>query len=159
MPLTIEVQKITPEGMSLSGALDAGDLDLGCEGVTPAGPLSYSLTAELVGRELLVRGRLRLPVHLVCSRCVKTFDSEISAPRYSFHRTVEEKDIIDLTESVREDMIIGLPLKPLCRKGCRGLCPRCGRDLNVERCSCPPPSGDVRWGALEGLELPPEKER
>ena len=159
MGITIEVQKIPPEGLRLKGSLDAGELALDCEGVAPAGPLEYDLAVEVASRELIVRGRLSLPIELVCSRCVKTYGVELRVPRYTFTRPVTEREIIDLTESVREDIIIALPLKPLCRTECKGLCPRCGRDRNLERCSCPSSIGDVRWGALEGLDLPPEKDR
>jgi uncharacterized protein len=157
--IPVEIQKIPSEGMKLKGFLPSEELSLDCEGVAPSGPLEYDLAVEMASRELIVRGRLKLPLELVCSRCVKTFGHEIRVPRYVFTRTVAEREIIDLTESVREDIIIALPLKPLCRDACKGLCPRCGRDRNLERCSCPPPRGDVRWSALEGLELPPERER
>lgn len=157
--IAIETEKIPPEGMRLKSTLDADALSLDCEGVAPAGPLEYDLRIEAASGQLIARGRLTLPVELVCSRCVKTFSSAVRVPRYVFTRPFEEREIIDLTESVREDIIIALPLKPLCREACKGLCPRCGRDRNLERCSCPPPGGDARWGALEGLELPPEKPR
>lgn len=159
MGIAIEIQKIPPGGMRLAGTLDANELSLECVGITPSGPLDYDLAAELASRELIVRGRLRLPLELVCSRCLKTYGEELRVPRYTFTRTVQEREIIDLTESVREDIIISLPLKPLCRPECKGLCPRCGRDRNLESCSCRPPRADARWDALERLELPPEKDR
>jgi uncharacterized protein len=159
MGIALEIQKIPPEGMGLAGTLDAHGLSLECAGIAPAGPLEYDLRAELAGRELIVRGTLELPLELVCSRCLKTYGERLRVPRYIFTRTVHEREIIDLTESVREDIIIALPLKPLCRAECRGLCPRCGRDRNLEPCSCPPPRGDARWSALEGLDPPPEKDR
>lgn len=155
--IAIETEKIPPGGMRLKGSLDAAELSLECEGVAPAGPLDYDLRVEAASGQLIARGRLAIPVQFVCARCVKTFASAVRVPRYLFARPFEAREIIDLTESVREDIIIALPLKPLCREECKGLCPRCGRDRNLERCSCPPPGGDARWGALEGIELPPEK--
>lgn len=157
MGIAIEIQKLPPGGARLKGSLDAAELSLDCAGVAPVGPLAYDLAVEVASRELIVKGRLSLPVEFVCARCLKTYGAEVKVPRYVFTRTVAEREIIDLTESVREDIIIALPLKPLCRKECKGLCPRCGRDRNLEQCSCPSSRGDGRWGALEGIELPPEK--
>src|SRR6185436_6751772 len=58
---------------------------------------------------------------------------------------------IDLTPAVREELILAVPRYVLCRQDCRGLCPRCGHDLNIGPCDCPPPP-DPRWDALEALK-------
>jgi uncharacterized protein len=57
---------------------------------------------------------------------------------------------IDLGDAIREALILAMPEYPLCREDCRGLCPRCGADLNQGPCACPPVP-DPRWGALEAL--------
>lgn len=156
MGLIIEVQKIPPAGMRISGTLGPDELDLECEGVTMAGGLAYDLSVEVVSGELIVRGRLRMPLELICSRCLSVFETEISVDRYSFSQAVKELEIIDLTANLREDIIVALPIKPLCAQKCKGICAYCGKDLNLERCSCAPGSGDARWSALEELKLPPE---
>jgi len=157
MGLIIEIQKIPPGGMRLSGALNPDELDIECEGITMAGSLAYDLGVEVVSGELIVRGQLRMPLELTCSRCLKIFGTEIRVDRFTFSQHVKELEIIDLTGSIREDTIIALPLKPLCAQTCKGICAHCGKDLNLERCSCAPRRGDARWSALEELRLPPEK--
>jgi uncharacterized protein len=57
---------------------------------------------------------------------------------------------IDLGEAVREALILAIPEFPLCREDCRGLCARCGADLNQGECRCPR-AADLRWGALQAL--------
>jgi len=159
MGLTVTVNRIPTDGMMLAGELPADELGLDYEGVTVAAPLEYDLHAEVAGHELLVRGSLRLPLAFTCSRCLASFDADVRVARYVFSAAVRDGDeIIDLTESVREDIIVALPVKPLCRPDCKGLCPRCGCDLNVGQCSCRTQGGDVRWGALDGVAIPPEKE-
>ncbi|MCX6340392.1 MAG: DUF177 domain-containing protein [Candidatus Aureabacteria bacterium] len=159
MGLIIEIRKIPPGGVRLSGTLSPDELDLVFEGATLAGGLAYDLGVEVVSGELIVRGRLRMAAELTCSRCLRIFGTEIRVDRFSFSRHVKELEIIDLTENLRGDIIIALPIKPLCAQRCRGICAHCGNDLNLERCSCAPGSGDARWSALEELKLPPENKK
>ena len=56
---------------------------------------------------------------------------------------------LDLRPAVREEWLLAVPGFPLCREDCKGLCPRCGADLNAGPCDCPPES-DHRWTALKG---------
>jgi uncharacterized protein len=62
-----------------------------------------------------------------------------------------EGDTIDLTPLVHEQAILALPTRPLCGEGCRGLCPRCGANLNAGPCGCPAPPPDHRLAVLHGL--------
>lgn len=60
---------------------------------------------------------------------------------------------VDLEPLIREQLVLAVPYAPLCREECKGLCPQCGVDKNVERCSCEKPL-DPRFAALKGLKLP-----
>jgi uncharacterized protein len=57
---------------------------------------------------------------------------------------------LDLSEALRQYILVSEPIKPLCREACAGLCPECGTDRNAGACQCTP-AGDVRWSALAGL--------
>jgi uncharacterized protein len=57
---------------------------------------------------------------------------------------------LDLTEALREEVFLAVPAFVECRPDCKGLCPRCGANLNDGPCGCPP-AGDPRWDALKGL--------
>ncbi len=63
---------------------------------------------------------------------------------------LSERWILDLEEPIRQFWTVALPMQPLCRTGCRGLCPQCGQDWNQGKCECAPP-GDERWSALRTL--------
>jgi len=69
---------------------------------------------------------------------------------------VYENDQIDLDEMVLEQLELSLPSRVLCREDCRGLCPQCGADLNVEQCQCKPQI-DPRWRALADLKAEMEE--
>lgn len=65
-----------------------------------------------------------------------------------------------LEDVLREQVLLSLPARTLCRPDCQGLCPRCGRNLNTEPCACEDKPSDPRWSALSGLrsQLSPAKE-
>ncbi|MDY6850940.1 MAG: DUF177 domain-containing protein [Thermodesulfobacteriota bacterium] len=132
-----------------------------------AGPLTLRLELAPAGSRIVVRGALRTAVHSACARCLEAFDfvvaenifvvyapevegreqeeMEAEAPGLEFF-TGEE---IDLWPVIAEHLVLGLPIKALCRKECLGLCPVCGKNLNLGPCRC-----DVRSGhpGLAGLK-------
>ncbi len=59
---------------------------------------------------------------------------------------------IDLSQMAREQILLALPMKPLCKGDCRGLCPQCGANRNVQRCGCAPEDSDSRWAPLKMLQ-------
>jgi uncharacterized protein len=56
-----------------------------------------------------------------------------------------------LEDALREQVLLALPIKAICRDDCKGLCPHCGRNLNTEQCSCAEPLEDPRWAALKDI--------
>ena len=119
------------------------------------GALKYSLDAELVGGgEVVVTGSAEVPVALLCGRCARFFST--NAKKSAFLRAYawdDHPETLDLTDDIREELLLELPGYPLCRPDCKGLCPQCGRDLNEGDCGCAPPeeSADAGpWAALDG---------
>ncbi len=115
-----------------------------------------------------VRGELELP----CSRCLEPYRLPVDAaldlrylpaselPSSEGEHQVAEDDVdcsyyqddqIDLTGLLREQFYLALPMKPLCRDDCRGLCPQCGTNRNTGTCECESSWGDPRLAALKGL--------
>lgn len=97
----------------------------------------------------------------VCDRCAKPFEAMREVPvLHTLVSRLNEEDTgeyivvdnlrLDLDELVREDVLLDLPSKILCREDCQGLCPQCGADLNIARCNCKK-AVDPRMAAL--LEL------
>lgn len=116
-------------------------------------------------------GRVRTEIELVCSRCLEPYRVPVDASfdlRYlplaetsaEGEREVEDDDLaaayyrddqIDLGQVVEEQIYLGIPMKPLCREGCLGLCPQCGTNLNVETCSCDTQWTDPRMAGLKAI--------
>ena len=121
---------------------------------------------------VLVRAHLTLVEPEVCSRCLKpleelvpiefeeefqsTVDGRTGSPIHEPHDPdaffIDEFHILDLTEAVRQYREVSLLMKPVCRDDCRGLCPRCGQDLNNGSCDCDVGVFDNRWSGLAALK-------
>ena len=133
-------------------------------------PCRASVSAETTrtGSRYLLEGGIEAVVRSECSRCLKSFDYKVVA-RFELVLQrgggipggVEEEDFVLLSEaqeydfdifpSVREAVVLELPMKYLCRDDCAGICPRCGKDLNEGPCECGEEEADSRWGPLKKL--------
>ena len=131
-------------------------------------PVEGEVTLTQTGRKILVRGTLNTRAAPVCSRCLKPFTGKISLQiEEEFYPTIDvntgvklsepedpdafridEHHVLDLSEAIRQYILLALPMKPLCREDCAGLCPTCGKDLNQGECSCPTQTVDPRWAEL-----------
>jgi uncharacterized protein len=117
---------------------------------------------ESVVEGVLVTGSLAGSVEIRCARCLRSLVSEISADVCEVffvpgHEAADEDSYrvggaeVDLEPMVRDAIALSLPLAPLCREDCQGLCPHCGRDLNEGPCGCTFEETDPRWAPLEAL--------
>ncbi|UCG87373.1 MAG: DUF177 domain-containing protein, partial [Gemmatimonadota bacterium] len=109
------------------------------------------------------QGGLRTRVKTACRRCLADLEVEIEQLIQALFAEEENADDpavyvippratqLDLSEAVREELILAVPDYSLCREDCRGICPRCGTDLNTGTCGCQPES-DPRWTQLERLK-------
>lgn len=138
--MRIEVAKVPPEGGWYEEDVPASVLELeGDQRIRLDAPIHCRFLVRKVSRRLIVEGRLDLPLALECSRCAAFFSTTVTD--LSFVRTYyvpEGVEYVDVTEDVREDVLLLLPPFPLCSAECKGLCPRCGHRLNEGPCSCPP---------------------
>jgi uncharacterized protein len=121
---------------------------------------------------ILVRGKLHTELELTCSRCLSAFrfplsinfeeeyiqtvdvnsglPLEPSGESGSF--TIDEHHVIDLSEAIRQYALLVIPMKPLCRADCAGICQECGHNLNQGPCGCLVQTVDPRWSKLMNLQ-------
>jgi len=150
--MVVDIAKLPPAGRTFEGEEPAEVLDIADRVASADGPVRYRITACVAGSELVARGRVSAMVRFVCVRCATVFECEVVEDAFlRTHRIEREGECVDLTPEMREAILLAFPHHPVCREGCRGLCPRCGADMNVEQCSCPPPS-EPRWAAFDGLK-------
>ena len=150
--MIIYIERIPSEGQNIEDSIPAAKLELAEleDGTSVVGDVKVSFNLTVVGGELLVRGRWAAEAEFVCSRCLDLFRAEIAETKVFYDFELKGRDTIDLTESVREDIILHFPVKPLCKNSCPGLCPVCGASLSGDaKCDCIPVSGDPRFGVLD----------
>lgn len=124
-------------------------------------PVGAHLLAESLVEGVLVGGTLSGVQVVRCARCLASSDQpfsievqELFAPGAS--ATDDEYPIVegflDLEPMIRDAVVLAMPLAPLCRPDCLGLCSRCGEDRNLDECTCPP-EVDSRWAALSAIRI------
>lgn len=149
--MKIDIRHIPPEGLRIETKESVGILDIKDKGMEFDKPIDVSVWVNRTGNTLLINGELKTSIELICSRCLKKFRQFLEDRNFNLTREVSGMNEIDLSSEIREDIFILLPVRPLCKEECKGLCPRCGQDLNEGRCSCNLIKEDIRWGGLEGL--------
>jgi uncharacterized protein len=122
-------------------------------------------------KDIRLNGEVATTIELACARClepviqdvVRKFDllyrpQGADAGQPEIPVTTAEAEVsyyqgkgLLLEDVLREQVLLALPLRAVCREDCKGLCPHCGKNLNLERCSCAQPVEDPRWAALKDL--------
>ncbi len=170
----VELGEIPPSGLhrayDLSGAFARAAL-IDTEAEAEGAHLSAGVDLTRSGIEVYARGRIVGELTMVCSRCAGAAHVTLSelfevlflprdadvpqteAGAEELDVAVYDDDVIDLEETLREELLVALPYAPLCAETCKGLCPNCGKDLNEGPCSCPEQPRDVRLAALRNLKI------
>ncbi len=124
-------------------------------------------------RGILARGTLHTEVEVTCSRCLGLFSCPLTLkieeeyfpitdvvsgassplPEEPGCFTIDEHHVIDLAEAIRQHALLVIPMKPLCRGDCAGLCPNCGQNLNQGPCDCLSQEIEPRWSESSKLTL------
>lgn len=142
----------------------------------PNRPLRIDGSVTNTGRGYLVAGTIQAELQLSCGRCLSEYRWHLQSSLCERFCQAEERqplqateadaefeddevdeihffhgDQFDIADTVREQILVSLPMKRLCREDCSGLCPTCGTDLSRGSCNCRPPSGDIRLAPLAQL--------
>jgi uncharacterized protein len=177
--MLITPQQLADEPLKLDVSLEPGAVDYAAD-IQQVGPLKLTGRAELVvehrgPREMVEDIRLRAHFagrfELPCARCLESVQQELAGDFDLIFRPVgvdavagehaiseDETEIgyyeqsgLRLEDAVREQVLLGLPGRVLCREDCKGLCPTCGQNRNTAECHCGDKPADPRWNALAAL--------
>jgi uncharacterized protein len=171
----VVLSKVPPEGEARSFEIYRPAEN----GITLAVPLEGPIGADFeirrLGNELQVEGTVRATLRLQCSRCLAPFSlpvvgnveaafgppAQVLDGEHQHELAEDELEVeplvggaADLRGIIAEQIHLSLPLKPLCREDCPGICPHCGRPGSPADCGCAPAAGDPRWEALKILTKP-----
>jgi uncharacterized protein len=153
--MRIFIEDIPEEGLHLESEVLAADIHMDLPGYELTEPVTVMGDALKAGEDITVHARLSGKVNCECSRCLKSFimsinldldvvyapeverpkdETEIIAPDLNF--AFYKDDTIELIPEIRDLLLTDMPINPICRESCKGLCPMCGADLNEDQCSC-----------------------
>jgi uncharacterized protein len=135
-----------------------------------SGSFKTNVALSKFDHQIILDSVTDIPAILTCDRCNSEYQTEITSSYrmvYLFNQVSETNEIdgnelvflhpdtdkIDLTKDVRDYAILAVPMKKLCREDCKGLCPRCGKNLNEGTCNCKDEVIDPRWETLQKLKL------
>jgi len=142
-------------------------------------PVRGRLKILRIGELIEIEGLIEVTVGLECSRCLNAFERRLTQRfALAFVRELPPRaqtsdpdgielraedmgllkfsgEAIDLRPAIQEQVVLAFPLRALCRKDCRGLCPQCGADLNRGACQCRTPAFDRRFADLKNFKPPP----
>ena len=177
--MLIEIQELETHAIDFDERIAPGIIDFATD-IRQSGDLNGVGRAQLVREhhgkhklinDIRVTGGLRTRLEMACARCLDPISHDVTrefdllyrpqgsdAGREEMSVTAAEAEVgyyqgegVLLEDVLREQVLLAAPLKAICREDCRGLCPHCGRNLNLEQCTCAEPIEDPRWEALKGL--------
>jgi len=167
--LTLDLARLDREGsVRVDAQIPAGDpLWDGAE-VVFASPVNVRLRASVAGSgEVVVRGELEARLAQECRRCLEPVEGrlaqEVTMVFLSSDTPGAEEDgdarvfdsgasELDLSEPVREEVVLAIDPYVVCDPDCKGLCPQCGVNWNIEECGCASEASDPRWDVLRALK-------
>jgi DUF177 domain-containing protein len=177
--MLITVRDLELRPLHFDQEFQPGTLDLGIDAIQQTvlhAKGQADLVEEIEGQrripDIRLRGKLQTQVELPCARCVDPVKYDVNSDFDLLYRPINadshpdeaaiseaETEIgfyqgegIQLEDVLKEQVLLALPAKILCREDCKGLCPQCGKNLNQGSCKCEAKISDPRWAALESIK-------
>jgi uncharacterized protein len=168
--MIIDLASVQTMPKPLTAEIDGAQIDLEGDG-SVNGAARFDGETFREGTKVHLRGTIATDVRVECARCAEPLTRHLDIPFEDvFVNAAEEtneKDLevegsdldeqlvigneIDLTETIREQILLNLPEQVLCKEDCKGLCPQCGANRNLLDCDCGKEDIDPRWAALKDL--------
>ncbi len=174
----LKLDEIPEEGLDLKWKEERDSLLAYLEGLSRIDfdfetPLQSEVKIKKVGRSVLITGKVQTTLRLQCVRCLKEFfyplsttfdltlhplkeapsEEETELVSEEMESSFFEEGEIHLSEIACEQVFLEIPYQPLCQEGCKGLCPTCGKDLNLSSCDCVREEFATGFSALKKLKL------
>ena len=170
--MRIELENLEGGKGDFAHVYEPDDLNPVDERVSLTQPATVSGKVRLAGNEVFVNGHVETRAKIECDRCLRPVETPVNADfaleyisgsEYESSEAAElteaemsvsvfDGQAIDVDEMVKEQILLAVPTRMLCREDCKGICPECGTDRNTSDCSCATSDIDPRWAALKNLK-------
>jgi uncharacterized protein len=132
----IDINQIPAEGLTFVEHLVPSELDLETDNIKFSSPIKLTVNVSKISNAVSVNLTWDALMHTSCSRCLNELEIDFKKNMELHYPVDKSKPVIDLNPDIRDEIILDYPIRPLCRPDCKGLCPRCGKNLNEGGCSC-----------------------
>jgi uncharacterized protein len=169
--MRIELENLEGGKSGFAHVYNPDDLNPVDERVNLSAPATVNGKIRLAGNEVFVNGHVDARAEVECDRCLKPIELPVNADfelEYITGSEYESSAVAELTEAemsvavfdgealdvdeiVKEQILLAVPTRMLCREDCKGICPQCGTDRNTGECNCETKEIDPRWAALKDL--------
>ncbi len=133
--MIVQIAGIPEEGLWLKENLDAKALKLESEELKFSGPIAVSAFVQKQDKDLFVEAEVESGLSLVCGRCLEPYAKP-------YHETlqmdvpIKDQPGVDVSDDIRQEIILTYPMNFMCQEDCKGLCQTCGKNLNEGQCNC-----------------------
>ncbi len=169
--MKIIVSKIPEEGIEIHSSENAKSLNINPSDLILEDDVHIDATIRREDKIFFVDGTIKTVLCLTCSRCAREFPYTVDTFFHCHEESVSDTDIeielalqegdmdidryvgdeVDINSLFREQVILAVPMHPLCKQDCLGLCARCGQDLNTKKCNCQQEEAENPFVALKRL--------
>ena len=116
--------------------------------------IQYKLHISMVSNKVLVKGSVSCSYEATCGRCLKKYTGSFGNSHICLFYEELYGSELDISEDIRKNLIIEIPLNCICKDDCKGLCHSCGVNLNKKKCTCKKVDNKENpWNDLDGLSL------
>lgn len=155
--MKIIVNRIPEKGIPVHSSENAGSMDISPSDLILNDDVHIDAMIRRDGEIFFVDGNIKTVLQLTCSRCAEDFpyivdtffhcheeplsmansDIDVSLRKTDMDVDHYASEEVDINRLFKEQLMLAVPVHPLCKPECLGLCPKCGQNLNVKRCDCP----------------------
>ena len=134
--IKISVRDIPASGLDIDQSIPKEDIGLSSQEADIRSLLNVKAHLEKANNSIIADTRIQAQFGYICTRCLEELLSTQELT-YKFDFEINpESEYIDLGEEIRQEIIMANPVKVLCSKDCKGICPKCGMNLNLKQCQC-----------------------
>jgi len=134
--IKISVRDVSSKGVDIDQTIPKEGIGLSDEEIDLRSPIQVKAHLERKGDVVMAQTTVRADFGTICSRCLEDLHGYRTHDYHFDFEISQAMEYIDLGEEIRQEMIMANPERILCKHDCKGICPKCGVNLNLEQCKC-----------------------
>lgn len=133
--MKVKLSEISQNGLTLSEPFDPAAMNLQTPQLSFAAPLKVTAQFQKEQDTVFVRVEAEGQRTMICGRCLENTSDRYDG-QFDLGYSVKGQFVLDITDDIRQEILLSYPVRFLCKEDCLGLCPRCGKNLNTGPCDC-----------------------